>query len=349
MGEEIFLKEWIILNLIGRCKSIKDLFSKGLSTREIIESLSLDRAKLTEITARAEEEYNKAKDLGIEIIPLSSEEYPPLLKEIPDPPPTIYVLGKKVWLDNVSVSVVGTRRPTRYGIDATKKIITQLVENKIGIVSGFAYGIDTVAHTEALKMGGVTIGVLGTGVDVIYPKVNKWLRRSILESNSGCLISEFPIGDEPEAWHFPRRNRIISGLTSLTVVVEASMKSGAMITASYALDQGREVCAVPGNIDSENSQGTNQLIKEGAKPVTTGEDILEELNIIPTFRSRKVIPDLEEDEMLIWNLLEQPKMEEELIVLTGLEINRFNTTVIRLELKGVLERLPGKILKRKDE
>ncbi|MGB9681665.1 MAG: DNA-processing protein DprA [bacterium] len=337
------------MNLIGRCKSIKDLFSNGFSPREIIETLSLDKERLSKIVIRANEEYEKAINLGIEIITLSSPEYPSLLREIQDPPPIIYVLGKKVWLDNTFISMVGTRRPTRYGIDATRKIVFQLVENRIGIVSGFAYGIDTVAHTEALRSGGFTIGVLGTGVDIVYPKVNKGLRNSILESDRGCFISEFPIGDGPEAWHFPRRNRIISGLTPLTVVVEASMRSGAMITASYALEQGREVCAVPGNIDSENSEGTNQLIKEGAKPVTTGDDILEELNIMPIFRSKTVIPKLDEEELLIWNLLEQPKMEEDLIALTGLEINRFNTTVTRLELRGILERLPGRILKRKDE
>lgn len=349
MGEEIFLKDWIILNLTGRCKSIKELSSKGIPPKEIIDLLSIDKERLESLKVKADEEYKKALDLGIEIISLSSEEYPILLKEIPDPPPVIYVLGEKVWLNNTFISIVGTRRPTRYGIDATKKIVSQIVESRIGVVSGFAYGIDTVAHTEALEMGGFTIGVLGTGIDIIYPRVNKSLRKSILESKRGCFVSEFPIGEKPEGWHFPRRNRIISGLTPLTVVVEASIKSGAMITANYALEQGREVCAVPGNIDSENSQGTNQLIKDGAKPVTTGEDILEELNIIPTFKTRRLIPNLEGEEMLIWNLLDQPRMEEELIGLSGLEINKFNTIITRLELKGVLERLPGRILKRKDE
>lgn len=348
MGEEIFLKDWIILNLTGRCKSIKDLFSTGISPKEIIDSLSLDREKLSYLRNKAEEEYKRALDLGVDIVPLSSEEYPILLKEILDPPPIIYVLGEKVWLKNAFISIVGTRRPTRYGIDATKKIVHQLVENKIGVVSGFAYGIDTVAHMEVLERGGFTIGVLGAGVDVLYPRVNKTLRKSMLESKMGCLISEFSLGDKPEAWHFPRRNRIISGFTQLTVVVEASIKSGAMITANYALEQGREVCAVPGNIDSENSQGTNQLIKDGAKPVTSVEDILEELNIIPTF-TRKPTPKLEEEEMLIWNLLTEPRLEEELIELSRLETSKFNIIITRLELKGILERLPGRILKRKDE
>lgn len=347
MGEEIFLIDWILLNLTGRYRVIRELSSKGISAKDIIDSLDLSQEKLSLFRRRAEEEYKKAVDLNIEIIPLSSEDYPYLLKQIPDPPAILYLLGEKVWLNRNFISLVGTRKPTSYGINVTKKIVSRLVENGIGIVSGFAYGIDTVAHMEAIKGGGYTIGVLGTGVDVIYPRVNRSLKKEILESKRGCFISEFPIGDTPEPWHFPRRNRIISGLTQITVVVEASLKSGAMITAGYALEQGRDVFAVPGNVDSENSQGTNQLIKEGAKLVTSGEDILEEFNIIPKVSNIRP-PDLNEEEAVIWNILNEPRLEDDIISISGLDVSRFNIIITRLELKGLVERLPGRIIKRRD-
>lgn len=347
MGEEVLIVDWILLNLTGRYRAIKELFSRGLSTEEIIDFLGLEREKILALKRKAEEEYKKSLDLGIELIPLYSDEYPALLKEIPDPPALLYVLGEKVWLKSNFISVVGTRRPTRYGINATRMIVSRLVENGIGVVSGFAYGIDTVAHTEALRGEGYTIGVLGTGVDIVYPKMNKGLRKDIIDSRRGCLISEFPIGDQPESWHFPRRNRIISGLTPITLVVEASLKSGAMITAGYALEQGREVFAVPGNIDSENSQGTNQLIKEGAKLITSGDDILEEFNVIPKVTTIK-LPDLTEEEAVIWNILNEPRLEDDILNISGLDISRFNIIITRLELKGLIERLPGRMLKRKD-
>lgn len=347
MGEEVFLIDWLLLNLTGRYRLIKELFSTGASTEEIIYSLGFTQEKLSLFRKKAEEEYKKALDLGIELIPLSSNEYPHLLKEISDPPALLYLLGEKLWLNGNFISIVGTRRPTSYGINITKKIVSGLVENGIGIVSGFAYGIDTVAHTEAIKGGGYTIGVLGTGVDVIYPRVNKGLKKEMLDSKRGCFISEFPIGDKPEAWHFPRRNRIISGLTQITVVVEASLKSGAMITAGYALEQGREVFAVPGNVDSENSQGTNQLIKEGAKLITCSEDILEEFNIIPKVSNIKP-PDLTQEETIIWNILNEPRLEDDILNISGLDIGSFNIIITRLELKGLVERLPGRMLRRKD-
>ncbi|MCX7796918.1 MAG: DNA-processing protein DprA [bacterium] len=347
MGEEVLIIDWILLNLTGRYRVIKELFSRGLSPKEIVDFLGFEREKLLALKNRAEKEYKKSLDLGIELIPLSSDEYPSLLREIPDPPALLYLLGEKVWLRSNFISVVGTRKPTRYGITATRMIVSRLVENGIGIVSGFAYGIDTVAHTEALNGGGYTIGVLGTGVDVIYPKVNKGLRKEIIDSKRGCLISEFPIGDQPESWHFPRRNRIISGLTQITLVVEASLKSGAMITAGYALEQGRDVFAVPGNIDSENSQGTNQLIKEGAKLVTSGDDILEEFNVIPKITTVR-LPELTEEEAVIWNILNEPRLEDDILNISGFDISRFNTIITRLELKGLIERLPGRILKRRD-
>lgn len=347
MGEEVFIIDWIQLNLTGRYRAIKELFSRGLSSEEIISFLGFEREKLLALRKKAEEEYKKSLDLGIDLIPLSSDEYPILLKNISDPPALLYVLGEKVWLNGNFISVVGTRRPTRYGINATRIIVSRLVENGIGIVSGFAYGIDTVAHTEALKGGGYTIGVLGTGIDVIYPKVNKGLRKDLLESKRGCLISEFPIGDKPESWHFPRRNRIISGLTQITLVVEASLKSGAMITAGYALEQGRDVFAVPGNIDSENSQGTNQLIKEGAKLITSGDDILEEFNVIPKLTTIR-LPELNEEEAIIWNILNEPRLEDDILNISGFDVSRFNIIITRLELKGLIERLPGRMLKRKD-
>ncbi|MGC8971862.1 MAG: DNA-processing protein DprA [bacterium] len=347
MGEEVFIIDWLLLNLTGKYRAIKELLSRNYSTEEIISFLGLERERLSYLRKRAEEEYKKSLDLGIKLIPISSKEYPVLLKEIPDPPALLYVLGEKVWLNCNFISVVGTRRPTRYGINATRMIVSRLVENGIGIVSGFAYGIDTVAHIEAIRGGGYTIGVLGTGVDIVYPKVNKTLRRDIIESKRGCLISEFPLGDNPESWHFPRRNRIISGLTQITVVVEASLKSGAMITAGYALEQGREVFAVPGNIDSENSQGTNQLIKEGAKPITSGDDILEEFNIIPKITTVK-LPELTEEESVIWNILNEPRLEDDILNISGLDVSRFNIIITRLELKGLIERLPGRMLRRRD-
>ena len=347
MGEEIFLTDWLFLNLTGRYRQIKELFSRGYSTEDIISFLGLEREKVLSLRKRAEEEYKRSIDLGVQLIPLSSDDYPVLLKEIPDPPALLYVLGEKVWLKGNFISVVGTRKPTRYGINATRMIVSRLVENGIGIVSGFAYGIDTVAHMEAIKGGGYTIGVLGTGIDIVYPKVNRNLREDIIESKRGCLISEFPVGDSPEPWHFPRRNRIISGLTQITLVVEASLKSGAMITAGYALEQGREVFAVPGNIDSENSQGTNQLIKEGAKLITSGDDVLEEFNIIPKVTTIRP-PELTEEEAAIWNVLNEPRLEDDILNISGLDISRFNIIVTRLELKGLIERLPGRILKRRD-
>ena len=347
MGEEIFLTDWLFLNLTGRYRQIKELFSRGYSTEDIISFLGLERERVLSLRKRAEEEYKRSIDLGVKLIPLSSDDYPVLLREISDPPALLYVLGEKVWLKGNFISVVGTRKPTRYGINATRMIVSRLVENGIGIVSGFAYGIDTVAHMEAIKGGGYTIGVLGTGIDIVYPKVNKNLRKDIIESKRGCLISEFPIGDSPEPWHFPRRNRIISGLTQITLVVEASLKSGAMITAGYALEQGREVFAVPGNIDSENSQGTNQLIKEGAKLITSGDDVLEEFNIIPKVTTIRP-PELTEEEAAIWNVLNEPRLEDDILNISGLDISRFNIIVTRLELKGLIERLPGRILKRRD-
>lgn len=347
MGEEVFIIDWLLLNLTGKYRAIKELLSRNYSTEEIISFLGLERERLSSLRKRAEQEYKKSLELGIELIPISSDEYPMLLREIPDPPALLYVLGEKVWLNCNFISVVGTRRPTRYGITATRMIVSRLVENGIGIVSGFAYGIDTVAHTEAINGGGYTIGVLGTGVDIVYPKVNKALRRDIIESKRGCLISEFPLGDNPESWHFPRRNRIISGLTQITVVIEASLKSGAMITAGYALEQGREVFAVPGNIDSENSQGTNQLIKEGAKPVTSGDDILEEFNIIPKINTVR-LPELTEEEAVIWNILNEPRLEDDILNISGLDISKFNIIITRLELKGLIERLPGRMLRRRD-
>ena len=347
MGEEIFLIDWLLLNLTGRYRQIKELFSRGYSTEDIISFLGLEKERVLSLRKRAEEEYKRSLDLGIQLIPLSSDDYPVLLREITDPPALLYVLGEKVWLKGNFISVVGTRKPTRYGINATRMIVSRLVENGIGIVSGFAYGIDAVAHMEAIKGGGYTIGVLGTGIDIVYPKVNRSLRRDIIESKRGCLISEFPIGDSPEPWHFPRRNRIISGLTQITLVIEASLKSGAMITAGYALEQGREVFAVPGNIDSENSQGTNQLIKEGAKLITSGDDVLEEFNIIPKVTTIRP-PELTEEEAVIWNILNEPRLEDDILNISGLDVSRFNIIITRLELKGLIERLPGRILKRRD-
>lgn len=216
--------------------------------------------------------------MKIEEISIESEDYPKQLKEIFDAPLKIYVLGNKEILKQNSIAIVGSRNATEYGKKVALKFSKELSEKGINIISGLAIGIDTYAHLGTLQntSKGKTIAVLGSGLDEIYPKANTELAKKILKSG-GCIISEYPLGTKPEKMHFPQRNRIISGLSKGVLVVEASEKSGALITADFALEQGREVFAVPGNISSITSIGTNNLIVEGAKMVRNCADILNEM------------------------------------------------------------------------
>lgn len=220
--------------------------------------------------------------MQIEKISINEKEYPQQLKNIYDPPQCLYVLGNKNILNQKGIAIVGSRKCTNYGKEMAIKISEELSKNKINIISGLAIGIDSYAHLGNIKIQnikneyGKTIAVLGSGIDQIYPKQNVELARKIIQTG-GCIISEYPIGTMPKKEHFPQRNRIISGLSIGVVIVEAQEKSGALITADFAIEQGREVFAVPGDVNKKESVGSNQLIKDGAKMVTSIIDILEEM------------------------------------------------------------------------
>ena len=216
---------------------------------------------------------------NIEIITIYDEEYPDKLKTIYDPPISIYIKGNKNILNNTSVSIIGCRKCTRYGENVAKKFAYNLSLNNINIVSGLARGIDTYAHMGALAASGKTVAVVGNGLDSVYPPENRAVFEKIIETG-GAVISEYVIGTKPVAKNFPERNRIISGVSSGVIVVEAKEKSGTLITVDFALEQGRDVYVIPGNIDNLNSYGTNELIKEGARLVTEPEEILEDLKKI---------------------------------------------------------------------
>ncbi|WP_051023121.1 DNA-processing protein DprA [Calidifontibacillus oryziterrae] len=217
-------------------------------------------------------EYDQKK---IHLLVIGDEIYPPLLKQIYDPPWVLYVKGKIELLQGKCFSVVGTRNATKYGYNALNKIVPRLIENHWIIVSGLAAGIDTEAHRIAIRENGKTIAILGSGFEHIYPPQNKILAEEI--SSNHLLISEFPPNKKPEKWHFPLRNRIISGIAKGTLIIEAKVRSGSLITAEQALEQGRDVFAIPGSIFDANSQGTNHLIQQGAKLVIDANDIMQEL------------------------------------------------------------------------
>ena len=212
---------------------------------------------------------------NIDIISIKDQKYPKLLKEIYDPPISLYIRGNKNILNNDTVAIIGCRECTDYGRNITKKLAYDIAKNKITIISGLAKGIDAVAHKGAILAEEKTIAVLGNGLDTVYPTENIGLAKEILQKG-GAIISEYPLGEKPQKQNFPERNRIVSGISKGVVVVEAKEKSGTLITVDFALEQGRDVFVVPGNIDSEESTGTNRLIKQGAKVVTSYEDIVEE-------------------------------------------------------------------------
>ena len=297
-------------------------------------------------------ELEQADQKGFEIITQADSAYPPLLKEIPDPPPFLYVSGS---LDGSSknIAVVGSRNPTAYGISATQNLCADLTAHGITIVSGMAVGIDTAAHRGALAGRGNTIAVLGSGFNKIYPSQNRSLFKRI--SEEGAVISEFALNTEPEAHHFPIRNRIISGMSMGTIVVEATRRSGSLITARLAADQNREVFAVPGSIQSFKSTGTHALIKQGAKLVENAQDVIEELGAymdmetpvlrqdgLPSHTERKP-PSLSPEEQPVYDSLSPyPEHIDTLIRRTHIESGKLLSLLLQLELKGIVQQLPGK-------
>lgn len=239
--------------------------------------LSMDAAAAEDVRAplRNDDIRRQVESLRATAVTLADEAYPPLLREIPDPPPALFYRGDLALAPTPAVAIVGSRRASPYALNAAAHLAAQLVSAGVAVVSGLARGVDAAAHQSALDAGGVTVAVLGTGIDVVYPRSNRKLFRAVEER--GLIVSEFPPGTPPLPPNFPIRNRVISGLSLATVIVEATGRSGSLITARTAAEQGREVCAVPGSIFAAGSEGTHRLIQYGAKLVHDANDILEEL------------------------------------------------------------------------
>ncbi len=273
-------------------------------------------------------------------VTIEDDSYPKLLREIPDPPRYLYVKGNISLLGNPSISVVGTRRASRYGKEVARDLSYRLSDLGLTVVSGLARGVDTWAHIGALDGKGKTVAVLGSGIDVIYPKENRKLYERICEE--GLIISPFEPGEKPYKWNFPKRNRVIAGISFGTVVVECPMKSGAMITARLALDYGREVFAVPGNITSTLSEGPNYLIRNGAKPVIDIEDIISELPL--NFPKRRDKKEIEEREVKVLELIKKGiDSEEDIIKELDIDFPELSEILLSLEIKGFIRVSYGKI------
>ncbi len=292
------------------------------------------------------------KKMGAHCLTFEDSEYPQLLKEIKDPPPLLYLLGDKTLLNDCNVGIVGSRAATSYGHRTAFTIANRLAHQGVTIVSGLALGIDAEAHKGALAANGKTIAVLGCGIDIVYPRQNRVLFEQI--AKKGAVVSENPLGTAPEGFRFPARNRIIAGTSRGVLVVEAARKSGSLITAQIALDEGRDVYAVPGQVDSFKSEGTHWLLQQGAKLVQSEMDILEELPV-DSVRSHgnqeidgNINPSsLEPEAIQLLQCIETyPCSRDELIGKSGIAVPEFSELLLILELEGFVEILPGDEIRR---
>jgi DNA processing protein len=316
-------------------------------------------------TIDPDRELERLDKAGVSAFNWNDSGYPALLKQIPDPPPVLYVKGKIEPEDQRSIALVGTRKATPYGKEAAQVLAADLSRSGISVVSGLARGIDTVAHKAALSVGGRTLAVMASGVDYIYPRENKQLAREIAET--GALISEHPLGVRPDARQFPRRNRLMSGMTLGTLVVEAGRGSGAIWTVRHALEQDREVFCIPGSIFSPASSGPNQLIQEGAKLVMNYQDILQEMNLNtiynlplqakPARRKREAppakaatnqiplkpaAPELVGDEKTLFDQISyEPIHIDQICRGAGLPVHVVSSTLTIMELNGLVKQVPG--------
>ncbi|MEA2020751.1 MAG: DNA-processing protein DprA [Patescibacteria group bacterium] len=352
-AESSELKYWVGLSMVrglgpknfaklygryGSAKKIwnlsrRDLISSGIS-QHIADSLEATRSKVC-----LEKEMERIQKLNISVIRLVDENYPYRLKNIPSPPFLLYVKGELCEQDSLAVSVVGTRKCTNYGVRATKYLVSSLSEGGFTVVSGLAYGIDSVAHRTALKCSGRTIAVLGCGVDQVYPAGNRELAHQIIGGATGAIISEFPLGFPPTAGNFPARNRIISGLSLAVLVTEAPKRSGALLTASCAAEQGRPVYAVPGSLFSSNSEGANRLISDGAAPVVDCETLLSDLGASmkkKQIKARKELPQGEREKTVFGVMSEDPKHVDKIVRASELPTSVVLSTLSKMELRGMV-------------
>jgi DNA processing protein len=295
-------------------------------------------------SAETESRIAAVRELGVRTIGYADENYPANLKQLAHMPPVLFVRGEIRPEDATAAAVVGTRLPSHYGRQVAEKLGRELAQQGVTVVSGLARGVDTFAHKGALEAGGRTIGVLGCGLDVYYPPENRRMYDTI--SAQGAVISEFSLGVEPQAFNFPKRNRVVSGLSRAVVAVEAGEKSGVLNTAAWAADQGRTVFAVPGNITSRQSLGINRLLTQGAKPLLSVEDILRELGVVRRAEERSQVEIAADEKPVMEFLTAEPVHVDEICEGLGIPMAGLLSVLMQLEIKGLVKQLPGKYFAR---
>jgi DNA processing protein len=336
-----------VRRLLESMGSVEQILLARESELASVEGISNELARKI-VKARDEVDLDRekrlAQDHGVEVLDCEDDRYPQSLKEIYDPPLVLYMKGKIPKRFSMGIGVIGTREPSVYGRENAKKFSFQLAYAGVAVVSGLARGVDTFAHQGALAAKGSTWAVVGCGLTTCYPSENQSLMDKITEDN--CVISEFPMETKPDRQTFPMRNRIVSGLCHGVLVVEAGAQSGALITARMALDQGRNVYAIPGRIDQPEAKGCHLLLKQGAKLVEGVEDIVQDLNLLfsekPVQREFPEVEKLNGDEAELYNALGKEEMHvDRLIQKTGLPSSKVSSTLLRLEMKKRVQQLPG--------
>jgi DNA processing protein len=342
---------WHLVNRFGSARAVLQAPGSELKKLPGIRGQHLAAlARSGELRSTADLELKKLKRLGGQALVFHDSAYPELLRQIAQPPPVIYVNGNSELLNATSVAIVGSRAATSYGRRVSHSLARDLAMKGLCVVSGLALGIDTEAHIGCLAGCGATVGVLGCGLDVVYPRTNRNLFKAVTEK--GLLVSEYPLGTPPEPFRFPARNRIIAGLSLGIVVVEASKKSGSLITVQFGLEEGREIFAVPGQVDSFKSAGAHWLLQQGASLVVSADDIMSHLSL-QQVGSKRVEPEtdlragLDRESLALLSIIETyPQPRQEILSRSGLSAARLSELLLMLELETLVEILPGDEVRR---
>jgi DNA processing protein len=337
------MNETRLKNLLARFRDPERVMDAAMSDLLEVKGVDKDLATAIRSYRRSDETEHRlkaAQALGVRTIGYTDEDYPENLKRLAHMPPVLFVRGEIRPEDTTAAAVVGTRMPSHYGLQVAEKLGRELAQHGVTVVSGLARGVDTFAHKGALGGGGRTIGVLGCGIDVYYPPENRKLYDAV--SAQGAVVSEFSLGVDPSAFNFPKRNRVVSGLSRAVVAVEAGEKSGVLNTVAWATDQGRTVFAVPGNITSQQSLGINRLLKSGARPMLSVDDVLNELGVAKRAEERSKVEVAAEEKPVMEFLTAEPAHVDEICEGLGIPMAGLLSVLMQLEIKGLVRQLPGK-------